>query len=128
MAKKSIYRGDSDSWSLSVPLSIWSAGGKFFFAVKSKDSIAAADTSDNQAVLKKTFDDTYITSTTTDNKVYTLKLLPSETQNTVPGKYKAEFQWVNSSALSNPSDANAIVKTFAPFDYTIVADINQRTS
>lgn len=113
-----IYRGDSDSWTLSVPLTIWSAGGSFFFAVKAKADIDPVDATDTTAVIKKEFDDTYITSTTATDKVYTLTLLPSETRSATPGKYLAEFEWVSADTLT--------IKTFTQFKYQIKGDINQR--
>jgi len=120
MAGSSIYRGDSDTWTLSVPLTLWSAGGTFFFAVKSKGDIATADLTDANAVLKKEYNDTFITSTTATDKVYTLSLSHADTVNVTPGKYVAEFQWVNAGGT--------VVKTFDQFKYQIKADINQRVA
>ena len=120
MAGSSIYRGDTDEWTLSVPLTIWSAGGTFFFAVKSKGDINTADLTDANAVLKKEYDDTFITSTTDTDKVYTLDLTHADTVGTTPGKYIAEFQWVNADA--------SLVKTFTPFRYQIKGDVNQRVA
>lgn len=120
MAQNTIYRGDSDSWTLSVPLTVWSAGGKFFFAVKPKGSLATVDLTDASAQIKKTYDDTFITSTDAVNKNYTLTLTHTDTVNTTPGKYIAEFQWVNA--------AGTVVQTFGQFKYTIIADVNQRIS
>lgn len=121
MATNSIYRGDSDEFTLSVPLTIWSAGGNFFFAIKSKSVINTSDPSDTNAPLKKTYDDTYITNTTATDKVYTLSLTHDDTKNITPGKYLAEFQWVS-------ADVTPLVKTFTPFKYTVKGDINQRIS
>lgn len=118
MAGSSIYRGDSDSWTLSVPLTLWSAGGTFFFAIKSKANINPVDATDANAVIKKQYDDTFITNTTTTDKVYTLNLTHTDTVSATPGKYLAEFQWV-SADLST-------VKTFTQFRYVIKGDINQR--
>lgn len=128
MASTSIYRGDSDSWTLSIPLTLWSAGGKFFFGLKAKGDLAAVDATDTSAVLKKTYDDTFITSTTATDKVYTLTLLPTDTAGTTPGKYIGEFQWVNSVGLTTPNSPSAVVKTFDQFKYQIKADLNQRTA
>lgn len=121
MASSSIYRGDSDSFTLSVPLTIWSASGHFFFAIKAKGLVNAFDATDTNAIIKKTYDDTYITSTTSTMKVYTLTLLHTDTVEATPGKYVGEFQWVS-------ADATPVVKTFAPFKYTINGDVNQRIS
>ena len=120
MAGSSIYRGDSDTWTLSVPLTLWSAGGTFFFAIKPKGSINAADLTDSTAIIKKQYDDTYITATTATNKVYTLNLTHADTLNATPGKYIGEFQWVNAGAT--------VVKTFTQFRYTIKGDVNQRVA
>lgn len=120
MAISSIYRGDSDTFTLSVPLTIWTAGGKFFFALKSKGLINAADVNDDNAVLKKSYDDTFITSTTATDKVYTLTLLHNDTKDATPGKYIGEFQWVNADS--------SVIKTFTQFKYTILGDVNQRVS
>lgn len=120
MATNSIFRGDSDTWTLSVPLTLWSAGGTFFFAVKDKSLINTVDESDSNAVLKKSYDDSYITSTTDTDKVYTLNLTHSDTVDATPGKYIAEFQWVS-------ADLNT-VKTFTQFKYQIKGDVNQRVS
>lgn len=120
MALNGIFRGDSDTWTLSVPLTLWSAGGKFFFALKSKGDVATVDLTDANAVVKKTYDDTYITSTTATDKVYTLSLLPTDTQGKEAGKYIGEFQWVS-------SDGNT-VKTFSQFKYKLQADVNQRVT
>lgn len=118
MATNTIFRGDSDSWTMTVPLTLWTAGGKFYFGLKAKGLINAADATDANAVLKKTYDDTYITSTTATDKVYTLTLSHADTVDVTPGKYIAEFQWVNSGAT--------VVKTFTQFKYTIKGDVNQR--
>lgn len=119
MAISSIYRGDSDSFTLSVPLTIWTAGGKFFFALKSKGLINDTDITDANAVLKKVYDDAFITGTTLTDKIYTLTLTHSNTLIT-PGKYVGEFQWVNSDGT--------VIKTFKQFKYTVVGDVNQRVS
>lgn len=128
MARRTIYRGDSDEWTLSVPLTIWSAGGKFFFAVKAKGDINEVDATDANAVIKKTFDDTYISDTTATDKIYSLYLLPSETVDATPAKYKAQFKWMNSAAIADISDTAARAKTFEQFDYQIKGNINQRTA
>lgn len=120
MASTGIYRGDSDTFTLSIPLTIWSPGGKFFFALKNKGDIATVDLTDSNAILKKTYDDSFITATTSTDTVYTLKLLPADTQGKTPGKFIAEFQWVSADGT--------MVKTFAQFKYEIKADINQRVS
>lgn len=120
MATNSIFRGDSDTWTLSVPLSLWSSGGTFFFAIKDKSIISAIDATDSNAVVKKQYNDSFITATTATDKVYTLSLLPSDTAGKTPGKYLAEFQWVSADQQT--------VKTFTQFKYQIKADINQRTS
>lgn len=116
----SIYRGDSDTRTLSVPLTIWSAGGSFFYALKSKGLINAYDPTDANAALKKTYGDSYITATTATDKVYTLTLVHADTNEVTPGRYVAEFQWVSADGTQ--------VKTFAPFPFTIKGDINQRVS
>jgi len=118
MAGSSIYRGDSDTWTLSVPLTLWSAGGTFFFAIKSKANFNPSDPTDANAIIKKDYDDSFITGTTLTDKVYTLNLTHTDTVGATPGKYFAEFQWV-SADLST-------VKTFTQFRYQIRADLNQR--
>jgi hypothetical protein len=120
MGQTSIFRGDSDTWTLSVPLTIWTAGGSFFFALKSKSDINTADATDSLAVLKKTYTDSSITSTTDTDKVNTLTLTHTDTKDISPSKYIAEFQWVNADA--------SVVKTFTQFKYQIKGDVNQRVA
>jgi len=118
MAVNAIFRGDSDTFTLSVPLTLWSAGGTFYFGLKLKGNLASNDPTDANAPLKKSYNDTFITGTTLTDKVYTLNLTHDDTKDVDPAKYIAEFQWV-SADLST-------VKTFTQFKYTIKPDLNQR--
>lgn len=87
--------------------------------MKPKSLIDANDPTDANAVFKKQYNDTSITATTATDKIYTLTIDHNDTKDITPGKYIAEFQFVNT---------NGQPKTFKQFKYTILGDINQRVS
>jgi hypothetical protein len=118
----SMPRGDSRSFNIRVPISIYSTGASLFFGMKKK---ADDDNADSAAVLKKTLTDDDISSTTDDYKIYTLTLAPSDTNSITPDTYQAEVEFVS-------SDGDTVL-TFpdpdvARWKFQITPDINRRTS
>lgn len=118
----SMPRGDSRSFTIKVPVSVYSTGASLLFGMKKK---ADDDSSDSAAVLKKTLTDSDITATTADYKEYTLTLTPSDTTGITPDTYLAEVEYVSSdgsTVLTYPDP------DIARWKFTISSDINRRTS
>lgn len=118
----SMPRGDSRSFKIKVPVSVYSVGASLFFGMKAK---ADDDSTDSTAVLKKTLTDSDITSSDETYKYYTLTLDPSDTNSITPGVYLAEVEFVSSDAstiLTYPDP------DIARWKFTISSDINRRIS
>lgn len=117
MAKSlKMFRGDAKSITVNIPIDEWTPGGSIFFAAK---KVIDNDLVDSSAKMKKSMNDTNITSTTSVNKVYTLSLEKTDTNALDPGDYIGEFQFVDS--VGRPT-------TFSQFTIEVLGDVNRRTA
>lgn len=118
----SMPRGDSRSFNVKIPVSVYSTGASLFFGMKQQPD---DDSTDSTAVLKKTLTDSDISSTTDDYKIYTLSLAPDDTNSITPGTYLAEVEFVSSDGLTVLTYPEPNVSRWK---FTISSDINRRTS
>lgn len=132
MAKKAIMefkKGDGCTHSFKMPASVWSAGGKLFFAAKTNPD---NDATDAQAVINKSFTDSVVTNETINGveyKVYTMAFVAADTaaivftDNSKSKKYLGEFQFVPLSGqpMSFPADDDFI-------ETIVYADIRRATT
>lgn len=118
-------KGDGTTKIVKIPIDAWSSGGTLFFAAKTQPD---DDSTDAAAVIKKDFDDSYVTTDSTW-ATYTLSFDPADTANisfsdgSSERTYDGEFQFVPVSGdpVSYPGNDDYI-------EVIVYADINRRTT
>lgn len=121
-------RGDGVHHYFYIPASIWSAGGRLFFAAKSNPD---DDNTDSAAVINQNWGDDAVTSVTVDGiayKKYDCYFPPSATNNIHSEgssvlDFQAEFQWV-----PDGGDPLTFPPTDDKLDAKVYFDIKRKTS
>lgn len=97
-------RGDGANHTFSMPTSSWSAGGKLFFAAK---AIVDDDTTDVNAVIQGSWDDTVVTNVVINAvayKQYACYFPPAATNTIISNgasvlSYVGEFQYIPNTGV-----------------------------
>lgn len=117
----SITRGNSKSYPLSLPASVYSTGASLFFAMK---AAVDDDPLDTEAVVRKTLTDADIAVQNDKVVTWMFALVPADTDEVDPGDYLAEFKFVSAdkaTRLTFPDPDQAV------WIFTVKAGVNRRT-